>query len=55
MVFLLSLPEAMGGGGGGFSDSHHENLSVVQNAKFTGVWEPQGPGLPGFLISQAGP
>lgn len=55
MVFLLSLPEAMGGGGGGFSDNHHENLSEVQDAKFTGVWEPQEPGLPGVLVSQAGP
>lgn len=38
-----------------FSDNHHKNLSELQVAKFTRVWEPQELGDPGIFISQACP
>lgn len=41
------------GWGWHFSDSYHENLLELQDAKFTGVWEPQERGVPGVFISQA--
>lgn len=41
--------------GGQFSDNHHEKLSELQDAKFTGVWEPQESCVPGVFISQACP